>query len=409
MADKDKLTYWELRAVRNEQKAHDDANDKVDIITRAYLRAQRYLGDQVNDIYKRYFYSGNYTAVQAEEIMNTAVSPTELVTLRALAKNVTDAESKKQVTDYLSALAAKGRITRLEELQAKSYIAVKQAASVEVEHSTGLYTKVIQDAWNQAAAEKIIGDVTKDVQLYEKGYVAELDKTKRQIRIADPETGNEITTVNAVPEKKVTEFRQLSTRYVKQALSERWHGKNYSQRIWNNTDKLADRLQELFTAQQMSGMSEREMAQEIEKEFGAGIYNAKRLIRTEANYFHNKIKLDSWKERGVEEYQLVAVLDKRTSQICRHMDGKVFKVKDAEVGKTMPPLHPFVEPCVSFIFRIARILVHARLIILKRERDLSLTRAKLIMTGRKSLTMKEKIMPTIIDAIVFLDSFMMNI
>lgn len=340
MADKDKLTYWQLRAVRNEQKAHDDANEKVEIITRAYLRAQRYLGDQVNDIYKRYFDNGNYTAAQAEEIMNTAVSPTELVTLRALAKNVTDVESKKQVTDYLSALAAKGRITRLEELQAKSYIAVKQAASVEIEHSTGQYTKVIQDAWNQAAAEKIIGDVTKDVQLYEKGYVAELDKAKRQIRIADPETGKEITTVSAVPEKKVTEFKQLSTRYVKQALNEQWHGKNYSQRIWNNTDKLADRLQELFTAQQMSGMSEREMAQAIEKEFGAGIYNAKRLIRTEANYFHNKIKLDSWKERGVEEYQLVAVLDKRTSQICRHMDGKVFKVKDAEVGTDYPPLHP---------------------------------------------------------------------
>ncbi|MFT8838342.1 hypothetical protein [Liquorilactobacillus satsumensis] len=47
MADKDKLTYWQLRAVRNEQKAHDDANEKVEIITRAYLRAQRYLGNQV--------------------------------------------------------------------------------------------------------------------------------------------------------------------------------------------------------------------------------------------------------------------------------------------------------------------------------------------------------------------------
>ncbi|MFT8838341.1 minor capsid protein [Liquorilactobacillus satsumensis] len=295
---------------------------------------------RLNDIYKRYFDNGNYTAAQAEEIMNTAVSPTELVTLRALAKNVTDVESKKQVTDYLSALAAKGRISRLEELQAKSYIAVKQAASVEVEHSTGLYTKVIQDAWNQAAAEKIIGDVTKDVQLYEKGYVAELDKAKRQIRIANPETGKEITTVSAVPKKKVTEFKQLSTRYVKQALNEQWHGKNYSQRIWSNTDKLADRLQELFTAQQMSGMSERKMAQAIEKEFGAGIYNAKRLIRTEANYFHNKTKLDSWKERDVQEYQLVAVLDKRTSQICRHMDGKVFKVEDAEVGNDYPPFHP---------------------------------------------------------------------
>ena len=170
--------------------------------------------------------------------------------------------------------------------------------------------------------------------------MAELNKKVRKINIVNPETGKKIATVNAVPEKKVTEFKQLSTRYVKQALDERWHGKNYSQRIWNNTDRLADRLQELFTAQQMSGMSEHDMAQAIEKEFGAGIYNAKRLIRTEANYFHNKTKLDNWKGRGVKEYQLVAVLDKRTSQICRHMDGKVFKVDNAEVGTDYPPFHP---------------------------------------------------------------------
>ncbi|MED7641645.1 UNVERIFIED_CONTAM: phage head morphogenesis protein, partial [Lactobacillus acidophilus] len=145
MADgKRKLSYWQLRAVQSEQKSHDAATKQATIIARAYMRAQKYLTGEVSQIYKRYFTGGKATEAEAQQILNTNVSPTELVTLRALADNVSDKESKKQVTNYLSQMAAKGRITRLEELKAKSYIAVKQAASVEIEKSTDLYTKVIQ-------------------------------------------------------------------------------------------------------------------------------------------------------------------------------------------------------------------------------------------------------------------------
>ncbi|WP_262345397.1 minor capsid protein [Lactiplantibacillus plantarum] len=118
-------------------------------------------------------------------------------------------------------------------------------------------------------------------------------------------------------------------------------GKNYSKRIWHNTDQLANRLSELFTAQQMSGMRERDMVQALVNEFGASSYNTRRLIRTEANYFHNQTKLNEWKKRGVKTYQLVAVIDMRTSKICRNIDGRIFNVNEAEVNVNFPPLHPF--------------------------------------------------------------------
>ncbi|MFT8610295.1 MAG: minor capsid protein [Liquorilactobacillus nagelii] len=350
MADKKKLTYWQLRAIRNEEKSHEAANNKIPIITNAYIRAKNYLTGEVQQIYRRYFTNGPYTEAQVEEILNTHVSPTELVTLRALTRNITDSESKKQVTDYLSALAAKGRITRLEELKAKSYIAVKQISSVEVQESTDLYTKVIQQAWNEATAEGVIGAVGKDVKVFEKGYVPQIDKETKQISILNPETGKEVTKVKAVPDKAITSFKELSGKYVKAALNTPFYGRNYSQRIWHNTDKLAERLSELLTAQQMSGMSERDMAKAISEEFGSGMANAKRLIRTEANFFHSTTKVTGWKQRGIEEYELVAVLDKRTSAICRHMDGKVFKVSEAKVGITLDPFHPHCRttPVVHF-------------------------------------------------------------
>jgi SPP1 gp7 family putative phage head morphogenesis protein len=341
LAENQKLTYWQLRAIRNEEKSHEAANSKIPVITNAYIRAQNYLQGEVKQIYRKYFSNGTYTEAQAAEILNTTVSPTELITLRALAKNIADSESKKQVTDYLSALAAKGRITRLEELQAKSYIAVKQVSSVEVQESTDLYTKVIQQAWNEATAEGVIGDVGKDVKLFEKGYVPQIDEKTKQISILNPSTGKEITKVKAVPDKTITSFKELSGKYVKAALDTPFYGKSYSQRIWGNTDKLAARLKELFTTQQMSGMSERDMAKALSDEFGSGMANAKRLIRTEANYFHNTTKVAGWKQRGIKEFQIVAVLDNRTSQICRHADGKVYPVSEAEVGKTLPPLHVY--------------------------------------------------------------------
>ena len=83
------------------------------------------------------------------------------------------------------------------------------------------------------------------------------------------------------------------------------------------------------------------MIKQIAHEFNTSKFNASRLIRTEANFFYSKIKLDNWRKRGVKQYQLIAVIDSRTSKICRSINGKVFNVRDAIFGKNMPPLHPF--------------------------------------------------------------------
>ena len=44
-------------------------------------------------------------------------------------------------------------------------------------------------------------------------------------------------------------------------------------------------------------------------------------------------------------YQIVATLDSRTSDICRHLDGKVFDMKDYEPGVTAPPFHVYCRSC----------------------------------------------------------------
>ena len=338
--DKSKFTYWQLRDLQAEQQNQDEATKRLKIINSAYQKAQSYLSDEVQKIYRRYFYA-DISDQEVSDIMSSHISPSELVTLKALASNLTDKESKIAVDDYLNRLAAKSRITRLEELRVKAYIAAKSAGDVELDQNIKLHTDVMKRTWSEVEKQGAVYDKAKDYKLPDIKAKPKLEAKENKIIIKNPETGKKVASVKMeqdIPKNKITE---IPNRYVEAALNTRWEGKNFSSRIWNNTDKLAERLQELFATKELSNMSERDMIKRIAHEFNTSKFNASRLIRTEANFFYSKIKLDSWRKRGVRKYQLIAVIDSRTSKICRSINYKVFNVRDAVFGKNVPPLHPF--------------------------------------------------------------------
>lgn len=342
MADADKLNYWERRAVWLEQQQHDKGDQHIETLIDAYLQAQKYLVDETEHIYTRYLNKSGLTDAEVARILNSQVTPDQLVILHQLVKTIEDKTVKKQVQTYLDGLAVKHRITELELLRAKSYVVAKQLADVQLKESKPYYIDVMQDAYNHASAEAIIGQTQKDFNVYQGESVPEI-KQAGKIDFVN-QSGKVTHSLNLKTDKPVTKFKEMSTDYVKQMLDDPWQGANYSKRIWDNTDELAKRLQSLFASKQMSGMSERDMAQAIMKEFASSAYQARRLIRTEAAYMSNQARLKAWQAHRVEEYSLLAVLDFRTSNICRHMDGKVFKVKDARVaGKdgNYPPFHPY--------------------------------------------------------------------
>ena len=61
---------------------------------------------------------------------------------------------------------------------------------------------------------------------------------------------------------------------------------------------------------------------------------------TESAAISSVAQKDCLKDLGVEKYEILATLDNLTSQICRDLDGKVFDMKEYEVGVTAPPFHP---------------------------------------------------------------------
>ena len=346
MPKKQDDSYWLDRGIKQEKKINDAAKQVEQKIIVAYRQAQSYLTRQVRKLFSRAKQRSGMDEGETRALLNQTVQPDELVELRKLADDVSHPELQESARKRLNGLAFKERITRAEDLKAKSFLVSKQIASVQLDKSTEFYIDVIHDSYNETTAETIIRQVeqTKSDQIISvrngKKHGSKIEASKQtQKRDVPIEVWND-------PDIRSTdyEFKELSTKYNKNILDSHWHGSNYSKRIWKDTEALAKRLEELFTVESMTGMSEFEMAKAIATEFDRSIGVAQRLIRTEANYMANQAKLKAWRDRGVKEYRLIAVLDLRTSEICQKKDGKIYLVSEAVVNgeaRTYPPFHPW--------------------------------------------------------------------
>lgn len=342
--------YWTLRALEYEQQAYDEATEHLKKINNAYLEAQIYLMDQADQIYRRYF-NGQVSEDDANKILNSTISASEMVALKSLASTVQDRESKKAINEFLSRLAAKSRITRLDEWKLKAYISAKAAGATEKAENLKLYSEVVKQAWEQADKEGIVYQTGKELELPKNGK-----SISKELELSLTNSkGEKVTNVKAQKDQPIKEVKEIPADYVEKVANRKWSGRNYSQRIWNNTDQLANHLGELFTAKEMAGMSETDLANKIANEFQTSMFNSKRLIRTEAAHLVNQAKIDRWKAREVKYYRYVAVLDNRTSRICRSLNEKIFEVAKAQIGKNFPPMHPFCRSVASIFQLIMKI------------------------------------------------------
>ena len=77
---------------------------------------------------------------------------------------------------------------------------------------------------------------------------------------------------------------------------------------------------------------------------------ARRLLETESRAYASKAQEQAFKNIDVEQYEIVATLDLKTSEICQEMDNKVFDMKDFEVGVTAPPFHCYCRTVIAPYF-----------------------------------------------------------
>ena len=128
---------------------------------------------------------------------------------------------------------------------------------------------------------------------------------------------------------------------IKAVLDRPWSGANFSERLWTNTDKLAQTVKQEIVNGMIQGINLKTMTKKVSERFETAKKNdVERLLRTEVNYTLNQATLDGYKEAGIEKYEFSATLDSRTSQICSELHGEVFEIEKIAVGLNYAPMHP---------------------------------------------------------------------
>lgn len=296
MAKKRKYSYWEQRRARELYGLLVTAEESAEQLRQVYFAASRETEEEAIRIARRFQLKHNLTEKEAFALLEKVRDPADIkAVMRQLKKNPKNA-----------ALVA--------EAEAPAYAArIRQLQNAQ--------KGVDQTAQQLFQTTKAKTDETLEY-IARESYYREAFALDQQIGAAFP-------------------FGELDPQDVQKILDTRWEGANYSERIWNNTQALADRVKREMLVSILTGKTNEKIAREIANDFGVSFNAARRLVRTEACYVSNQIQLEIYKRTGVKEYIYSAILDMRTSPVCRSLDGKRFKVKKAQVGKNYPPMHPW--------------------------------------------------------------------
>lgn len=145
----------------------------------------------------------------------------------------------------------------------------------------------------------------------------------------------------------------LDQAQIEKVLSKPWavDGYNFSTRIWNSKTKLIGEVHNELSKNLLTGADPQKAIGSLAKKMGTSKSNAGRLVMTEQAYFSSAAQKDCFNDLDVEEYEIVATLDSHTSDICRSLDGKVFKMSDYKPGVTAPPFHVYCRSTTAPHFK----------------------------------------------------------
>ena len=299
--------YWERRAAERMVNYQADAERTANEIGKAYYQSQEYIKSEIDKVFRGFQKGFSLSEEEALDILDPSSNKTAMTVLRDAAMKIADPAEREKALAALSSPAYQYRINRLDAINSNIAATCNSLYRTELKADSSFLSSEIVKAY-----QNTIFDVQKGT-----GVSGAFD---------------------IIPQSKIDAI-----------MSRNWSGTHYSDRIWNNTNKLAGELKSDLMAGFLTGKSEQQMSAEIAERYQTSFFNARRLVRTECTYVTGQAELHSYTEMGVEEYEFSAVLDKYTSKICAELDGKKFKVSQAKPGTNYPPMHPFCRSVANAV------------------------------------------------------------
>lgn len=295
--DKKKIDeYWTERALQQEQSAQIVADRYMAQVGQSLADYKHQLVSEIEKFYARYAVDNKMTHAEAKQYL-TDKERREFkhVTLERFHEMALNPDTP---TPLLDALSYRHRISR------------KEALLAEIERLTAeLYGKPdgIHDKVTEALSD-----------VYIKGKIHQAKNLANFGIIEKPILG-----VDAVKHK----------------MGSNWSGKTFSTNVWGHEEATYKAISDILNKGLTGGWSIDRMARALSERTGVAYHRADTLVRTETTFYNNLATLDTIKELGGDHYEIVAVLDSRTSEICQSENHKVYSVKEYEPGRTAPPFH----------------------------------------------------------------------
>lgn len=290
--------YWKKRQEEKLSSILNDAQVASEYVSDIYSKASLYTQSKINGIFEKYRDGHGLSNADAKEMLDSLISDRDYNQIKRILENNPKAKQRKELLKKLDTPPYQYRIKRLENMQSQLDKLMNEVYKVEKDVSTDCY---INSAFN--------------------AYYRNVYNLQKGMKVA-------------------YQFDMLDPELIDSMLKSRWSGKNYSNRIWDNTNALAESLKDEMLMGVLTNKTEKEMADTIMNKFAVGAYQARRLIQTESAAMTAFADQQAFKDAGIEKEMFIAVHDSRTSQICQHHDRSIVEIAKAKVGVNVPPLHP---------------------------------------------------------------------
>lgn len=292
--------YWQKRSERLALAQEERAKDYVKELAEQYDIACRNVQKEIEAWYTRFANEEGITLQEAKKLLTKKE-------LKEFKMDVNEYIDKGRTLNYSSQFAkelerasTRVHVERLEALQLQMRQQVEELMSKEV-----------------AGLEKLLSET------YSEGYYWTAFNIQQGLGYGRA-------------------FQLLDKKMIDKVLAKPWtpDDLNFYGRVWQkHAPQMINYLQTDFTQGIIQGKDPKKMVSDVSKRFDVGKSTAGRLIMTESAYFASTANGDCMNGLGVKEYEILATLDNKTSEICQAMDGHKFPMTDFEVGVTAPPFH----------------------------------------------------------------------
>lgn len=291
--------YWERRFEALEEAQLEKGASYYAELEKQYTRAHRAVQRDINEWYARFAVNNEITLQEARKLLTADE-------LEEFHWNVME-YIKKGRTLNISDQWSK----QLENASARVHISRLEAIKLQMQH----HIEVLYGSEQEGLREALEA-------IYTDGYYHTAYEIQKGFSVG-------------------YDLMKLDRNRISKVVSKPWaaDGSNFSSRIWKHKTQLVSELHNGLTQAIIRGKNPSVVTDEIAHRFQVSKGQAGRLVMTESAFFASASSRDCYKELGVEQYEVLATLDRKTSELCRALDGKVFKMSEYEVGVTAPPFH----------------------------------------------------------------------